>query len=109
MRSDQIQIISPETVAAWLQAENILLLDVREEEEYAHAHIKGAVLFPLSTFQTDQLPLKDGQKLVIHCRSGQRCGMAAMRLVMDGFAEDIYRMEGGILAWDGLGLPVQRP
>ena len=52
---------------------SMLLVDVREPHEYAAGHIPGAVLFPLSTFDPDDLPKPaPGQELVFACRTGGR-------------------------------------
>lgn len=52
---------------------SMLLVDVREPNEYADGHIPGAVLFPLSMFDPADLPRPaPGQTLVFACRTGGR-------------------------------------
>lgn len=51
---------------------SMLLIDVREPDEYAAGHIPGAVSFPLSTFDAHALPAADEQQIVFSCNSGGR-------------------------------------
>ncbi|MBB3809336.1 rhodanese-like domain-containing protein [Pseudochelatococcus contaminans] len=51
---------------------SILLVDVRETEEYQAGHIPGSISFPLSTFDPHALPEAQGQRLVFSCNSGGR-------------------------------------
>lgn len=107
MSAEQVQMVSPETVKAWMDAGDCLLIDVREANEYTQAHIPGAQLMPLSSFNPVKIPADPPGKLVIHCRSGNRCGMATMQLLQAGYRGRIHRMEGGILNWHQKGLPVE--
>ncbi|MBW7850156.1 MAG: rhodanese-like domain-containing protein [Rhodospirillales bacterium] len=101
--ADNVHVVDAAEVKQWLAAGEAVLVDVREVNEFAAEHIPGAVLNPLSVFDPARLPPSDGRKLVIHCRSGSRCGMAAMRLVADGYTGEIHRMRGGILGWKAVG------
>jgi rhodanese-related sulfurtransferase len=107
MLTDQIQMVSPRTVMQWMADDEAVLIDVREQAEWDQGHIPGARLIPLSTFTAPQVPNDPSRKLVIHCRSGQRCGMASARLAAAGWSGRIYRMEGGILNWRTQGGPVE--
>lgn len=95
----RIQIETPETIMMWLERGEAILIDVREEHEYHAEHIPGSVLIPLSRFDPSDFPDTTGKKLVLHCRSGQRCGIASGILAAAGFSQDLFRMEGGILNW----------
>ena len=75
--ADQVFFVSPAEVAEWRAAGNAVIVDVREQNEWDQAHIPGAVLMPLSTFDAAQIPNAGGKHLVFHCKSGVRCGMAA--------------------------------
>jgi rhodanese-related sulfurtransferase len=86
---------------------NLTLLDVREPQEYAEAHVAGSTMIPLGqlAFQLAKLP-KD-RPIVVLCRSGNRSGVAAQMLRRQGFT-DVHNLRGGILAWMRAGQPVQR-
>jgi rhodanese-related sulfurtransferase len=99
----QVHIVDPATVKAWFEAGEAVIVDVREPNEYVAEHIPGAKLVPLSAFDPAQIPPHAGKKLVLHCRSGNRCGMAAMRLVQSGFTGEINRLQGGMFGWRSVG------
>ncbi|NJD32942.1 MAG: rhodanese-like domain-containing protein [Gammaproteobacteria bacterium] len=102
----QITSATPAEVHAWLQKGEILLVDVREANEYAFERIHGAVLYPLSTFDPNALPTR-GPRLVLQCASGKRSMMAAHKLQATGHAQ-VTNLLGGIQAWKAAGLPVIR-
>ena len=104
-RSDLVRFVDPDTVRQWLDAGEAVLVDVREPDENAAERIAGALFNPLSRFDPAQVPAPDGRKLVLHCRSGVRCGRAAELLVQAGYAGTIHRMQGGILGWKAAGHP----
>lgn len=97
--------LSAQDTFARLKSGQIVLVDVREPDEYAREHIAGAVLAPLSAFETSNLKLEPGKSVVFMCRSGNRTGQACERLAarIDGQA---LVLEGGLNAWKQAGLPV---
>lgn len=97
--SERVHIVTPKTIMQWLGADECVIVDVREPGEYAAGHIPGATLVSLGGFDPEAVPLVPGKKLVFHCQSGNRCGMAATRMVEAGYAGEIYRMEGGLMYW----------
>lgn len=88
-----------------LEAGQVVLVDVREADEYAREHIKGASHMPLSNFDAKALNGERSQTVVFHCNSGNRTQASAQALTSSGFAE-IYHLAGGIMAWKKAGLPV---
>jgi rhodanese-related sulfurtransferase len=102
-----IHQVDPQTIKTWMERGEAVVYDVRETKEYAVEHIPGATLEPLSMLDPARIPPDATRKIVLHCRSGQRCGMAAERLALAGYAGDLYRMSGGIIAWKQAGLPVE--
>ena len=100
-----IEIVTVETVRNWIAAGEAVVVDVREETEFMVEHIAGATLVPLSIFDSSALPASEGKRLVLHCRSGVRCGHAA-GLMRDSGLDTVYRMEGGIVGWKQFGGPV---
>lgn len=85
----------------------ILLVDVREADEFAAGHIAGALFNPLSRFDPSALPVPaDGQKVVIYCRSGRRSVSAMEQARLAGRPDANTHFGGGILAWLDAGEPV---
>lgn len=78
--------------------DDVLLLDVREPDEWAAGHAPGAVHIPLGEIPTrlDELPETD-EPLAVVCRSGGRSQRAVQWLVQQGF--DVVNVEGGMRAW----------
>jgi len=77
----------------------VIVLDVRTQEEFDQGYIPGALLIPdyeLSARAADELPDKDAL-ILIYCRSGNRSVDAAHTLVDLGYTK-IYEF-GGILSW----------
>jgi rhodanese-related sulfurtransferase len=109
--TDTISELVPPTEAAEVVAEqsDVVVLDVRTPEEFADARIAGAINvdYYAADFR-DQLDELDKEATyVLYCRSGNR-SEDANRIMRDlGFAE-VYEVDGGIVAWNGAGLPVER-
>ncbi|HEX4078403.1 MAG TPA: rhodanese-like domain-containing protein [Rhizomicrobium sp.] len=99
-----VENLEPEDVARRLAEGSVLLVDVREANEFALERIEGALLVPLSTFDPQALPDPEGRKMVFQCRSGARSTTAAVRCLDAGLACGSH-MRGGILAWKAAGLP----
>jgi rhodanese-related sulfurtransferase len=104
--ADDVIEATPEQVRAWRDAGEILLVDVREANEYAFERIHGALLYPLSTFDASALP-REGRRLVLHCAGGRRSLTAAQKLQLAGHT-DVTHLGGGLAAWKSAGFPVVR-
>jgi rhodanese-related sulfurtransferase len=104
--SDKVHMVDPSQVRQWLADGSVVLVDVREPDEHRAEAIAGAVNLPLSTFDPARVPQpEEGKRLVIHCRSGVRCGTATERLLAAGWTGEIHRMSGGIIGWKAAGGP----
>jgi rhodanese-related sulfurtransferase len=105
---ENVHMIPADEVRIGMAADEIVLVDVREPNEVVAECIPGSISRPLSSFNPAALPaVPEGKKLVLHCRSGQRCGMAAQKLVQSGYTGDIYRLEGGVMGWKMAGGPTR--
>ena len=78
-----------------------ILLDVREPLEYEAGHIPGARFVPLSTLPDNLNKLELSKTVITYCKRGPRSKSAAALLKRQGL-EDVYYMDGGIDAWNGL-------
>lgn len=88
--------------ARTLAAAGTILLDVREDDEWALGHAPEARHMALSRLDPAALPA--GVPIATVCRSGKRSAMAADRLAAAG--ADVTNVTGGMLAWSVGGLPV---
>lgn len=103
-------ISAPELKSMLASAEEVLLLDVRTPEEFAKSHIAGAVNldFYAPDFKAKLLQLKQQNKILIYCKSGRRSALAGQILAENSQAE-VYNLDGGIMKWTELNLPVEPP
>jgi rhodanese-related sulfurtransferase len=99
--------VTAQQLQGLLQAGEVLVVDVREVNEFVEGHIPGAVNMPLSTFQPSQLPDAGGKTLVLNCLGGKRSGMALDKCRTAQGAVDTH-LAGGFGAWQSAGLPVER-
>ncbi|HZU65331.1 MAG TPA: rhodanese-like domain-containing protein [Novosphingobium sp.] len=101
------QEIEARALAAMVAADEVVVVDVREADEFAAGHIPGALNMPLSAFQPGALPAHAGKALVLNCQGGKRSGMALDRCAAAQAAADTH-LAGGFAAWVAAGLPVAR-
>jgi len=80
-------------------------IDVRQPEEYAQGHARGAVLRPLGELSSWVGTLKQEQPVVLICRSGNRSQIAAEALQKRGF-KTLLNIQGGTPAWADDALPM---
>lgn len=90
---------------AMLKQGSVLLVDVREPDEFAAGHIAGAINLPLSTFSPRSVPDAAGRTVVLQCAGGKRSGMALDKCREAQSAIDTH-LAGGIGAWKAAGLPI---
>ena len=77
---------------------DLLLVDVREPEEYELARVEGARLLPLSLFNEWTPSLDPERETVFICHHGVRSAQVCAFLARQGF-EKIYNLAGGIDRW----------
>ncbi len=83
------------------QAADVLLIDVRQPDEYEKGHIPGAILMPLPELPDKLAELMSDKAIVTYCRLGRR-SLAAAELIADEKDTEVFTIDGGIMAWDGL-------
>jgi len=86
----------------------ILLIDVREDNEWAAGHAKGAQHLGRGILERDiEQTVPDKQThLILYCGGGYRSALAAESLLRMGY-EYVYSMEGGWKAWKESGAPIE--
>lgn len=83
--------------------DGLAVLDVREQVEWVHGHIEGAVHIPLSTLPERVSDVPEGQVLVV-CKVGARSARAVAYLAQTG--HDVVNLDGGMLDWEAAGRPM---
>jgi rhodanese-related sulfurtransferase len=82
----------------------LFVIDVRSWLEYWMGHIPGAQRLNQNRILKD---VSKDQPIAITCLSGHRSAIAAQWLVSQGYRK-VYNLQGGLLAWQSAGYPVQR-
>ena len=79
---------------------DFLLLDVREDDEYAIAKIDGSMLVPMSQLRDRVGDLEEHRQrlIVVHCHHGGRSMQVTQALRNSGFPQ-VQNMAGGIDQW----------
>ena len=97
--------VSVDELAQLLAAEPATrLIDVREPDEYADAHVPGAVLVPLGTVPDNVDAFRGAGPVYIICARGGRSLKAAEYVAEEGV--EAVNVAGGTLAWIDAGHPV---
>lgn len=100
-----------------LQDDAVLIVDVREPDEYGAGHLPRAVNIPRGTLEgaadpnykhrDERLCRAHGEKILLYCQTGGRSAMAAATLQDMGF-DRVVSLAGGLDVWEAEGLPVAR-
>lgn len=91
--------ISAEEAKVMIDAGNVIILDVRTQDEYDAGHISGAIRLESADFEAKAvtvLPDKDAT-ILVYCRSGNRSKTASGMLIDLGYTA-VYDF-GGIIDW----------
>lgn len=83
------------------QNPDVLLIDVRQPDEYEKGHIPGAILIPLPELPNKFGELRSDKTIITYCRLGRR-SLAAAQLIAGEKDVEVFSIDGGIMAWDGL-------
>lgn len=96
------------TEAYQLAKKKVWLIDVREVTEVSELSykVKRMKNIPLSEIENRLAEMPKNEPIILACRSGKRSGKAFEILRANGFS-NIANMEGGMLAWEEKGLPVE--
>jgi rhodanese-related sulfurtransferase len=89
--------------------EKFVLIDVREESEYANDHLPGAIHLGKGIIERDIEELVPGldTPLVLYCGGGYRSALAADNLQKMGYT-NVLSMDGGIRSWREKQYPLTR-
>ncbi len=92
--------MDPETANE--RRDEVLLLDVREQDEWSAGHIEGSVHIPMGQLAARQDELPQDRTIVAVCRTGRRSAAVTEALKRAGY--DAQNLVGGVAEWDGVGL-----
>ena len=89
------------------RGDKLLLVDVREESEYAKDHLPGAIHLGKGVIERDiEARVPDlGKEMILYCGGGYRSALAADNLQKMGYT-NVISMDGGIRDWREKGFPL---
>lgn len=102
---DGLPTLNPEDLS---ELTKFQIIDVRRPDEYTAelGHIESAQLVTLGPDLKSFLDkIEKSKPLIFVCRSGVRSGQATLDALLAGFTQ-VYNLNGGMLKWNSLGLPV---
>ncbi|MDX1253047.1 MAG: rhodanese-like domain-containing protein [Gammaproteobacteria bacterium] len=101
--------VDPNGAIRQINQADAVMLDVREDKEYAEGHISEALHIPLGVLdkRLGELESYKSRPIIIYCRSGDRATRAGALLRKQGF-QTVYKLAGGILAWKNANLPTSK-
>ena len=92
-----IETISVDELAESL--EDVVLLDVREQNEFTICHLPNALLIPLDRLKESVSEIPRDKKVVIYCHHGSR-SKSALKILSDDYGfKNLVSLEGGINEW----------
>lgn len=95
--------ISNEQFRQIAAGKNVIILDVRTDEEYKNGHIPKAMnidVLKTEAFKQQIASLPKDKTYLLYCRSGKRSANALAIMKENGFA-DVKHLQKGISGWDG--------
>jgi rhodanese-related sulfurtransferase len=101
-----VPTITVDEAAAQAKAGALVLVDVREPGEVAHAAVPGSRHIPLGRLGARTAELPKDRRIGFICRSGSRSGAATKAALGAGL--DAVNVKGGVTAWTRAGLPLGR-
>ena len=108
-RLSGVKQTGPQEAVMLMNHEDALILDVRENSEFADGHIGKAKHIPLGSVgkRLNELEKFRDRPIVVVCRSGNRSSSACRTLRKAGF-QNVSNLDGGMIAWDQAGLPKEK-
>ncbi|MET0730567.1 MAG: MBL fold metallo-hydrolase [Solirubrobacterales bacterium] len=103
----RIELIDPDELAVRLEGGDLVVLDVRDDDEFAESHIPGSIHLPYGELPGRQSELPRDRTIAAICSGGKRSGLAASILQREGFEHLLHVANGGVGTWRRSGHPVE--
>lgn len=104
-----IKQIGPAEATRLINHEDALVLDVREDKEFAGGHIINSLHIPMAEVQNKLAKLNKYKTtpVIVSCRSGARSNSICGMLRKNGF-ENVANLKGGVIAWQNANMPLNK-
>ncbi|MBT8422870.1 MAG: rhodanese-like domain-containing protein [Gammaproteobacteria bacterium] len=81
------------------------VVDIRDAEQFAAAHIVDSTNIPRADLNGESKPVKSGKNVVLVCDTGSASGDCVAQLRKDGH-ENVFSLRGGLAEWRKENLPL---
>jgi len=107
----QIDEIDPSAVSEVTGVDGVVIVDVRESDEWDAGHLPGAKHVPRGHLESriEGAAADRGQRVILYCASGNRSALAAKTLRDELGYENVESMTGGYTLWKDRGYAVEVP
>jgi hydroxyacylglutathione hydrolase len=102
----RIEMIDPDDLAERDARDDLLILDVRDPDEFTEGHIPGSAHIPYGELPKRLSELPTNRPIATICSGGKRSGLAASVLQREGFENVIHVARGGVGTWRRRGYPI---
>ncbi len=99
VRKMSFDTIRTNDIVKYIGKSNVLIIDLRDREEYEAGHIPSAVNIPYEELENKKIYLHRNYLLIFYCDRGNVSLLAARDLMKDGY--NIKSLYGGIRAYRG--------
>ena len=104
----RIEMLNPDELAKRLDGDGgPMILDVRDEDEFAGGHIPGSLHIPYAELTDRVGELPRDREIAAVCSGGKRSGLAASILQREGFEGVMHVAHGGVGTWAREGHPIE--
>ena len=107
-RLSQVKAVSPGEATRLLNHNNAIMIDMRSDKDYRDGHIVNAVNVPDGKGEIPAALSKHLERpVIVYCQRGNNSTAVCNRLSKQGF-ESVYKLQGGVLAWQKADLPLTK-
>lgn len=99
--------LDTQTVADIKERDDVFVLDVREQWEYDEGHIPGIYHIPMGAIPERLSEIPKDKTVIVSCQAGVRSDRISNFLMENGYT-NVHNHQGGIMAWQEAGLPVEK-
>lgn len=101
--------VAPLRATQMINREEAVVVDVRPLADFNKGHIVNAINIPTSALknQISQVAKHKGKPIIVVCRSGAQSS-AACKVLRDAGIEQVYNLQGGMMAWQSDSLPISK-
>ncbi len=102
--------VKPPDAVRLINHEDAVVIDTRDDEAFSKGHIVNAVHLPYESLEDRIRELDEyrDRAVIVCCANGRKSAHAGAILRGNGF-HTVYKLSGGLMAWESAGFPLNRP